>query len=775
MSVLLETLRGYDSKTLGNLLSIFKVTDAPGDRDNMQSLVLRKLAEKCKIEFFLGEEVIIKKALYVSAQKLSLADIDWETADEIEIIDMIFKHYQSRSDSLLQNMSIHERQLLVGRFEDNLRKDGKEIIGIGRSILQAAAAGTLAGFAPFTGTAGGLKALGTSLTSALTNTSYGTTSSVTTMLPFLFGYIYGQAKKIDRIDSFFSGIKKSDVVTVMLTLIIDYKDAENDQNVGEWFRYICQIEDKLDIYRSVIANAEDNLANNKTSPDNYLSTDWYQLFTNDETIQELAQIDSADQDEIRKLLKQMKNGQKAHQELLRYARGRSRENSQYQVQINDDDESRNSIREQGAVYEFDNDINSSKLEPTFNDEETNRLAPLNPDETKFLQQFAQYGIIGESRQMHELCSTIADYADENIGILITGDTGTGKQLVADSLHKRSKRSRAPFIELDCGAIEATLAKSELFGIVKGAATDVAERKGKIRAANQGTLFLDEIGNMSLGDQAAILKVMDSGKVTAVGADSETHNVVVRYIAATNADIKELIDNQQFREDLYNRIAGKEIRIPALEERPVDIPIIANHFFHLFWPGDPLQFKITKGTFKLLKRMAWPGNVRKLKMHIQNVVITADNFRTQMTPTMFRKILSNPNRSEIEKILKLGADPNNITNNDWEILVEYIESRYNDSETAKRTNKDRDTIKKKITSIFLKLGYPIKFDVKAIFNELFNLGYLEPWQKEDFFRVVQKRYGSVIDSFNKKTPKLIYYREDEDIAKALLAQTSSTQK
>ena len=189
----------------------------------------------------------------------------------------------------------------------------------------------------------------------------------------------------------------------------------------------------------------------------------------------------------------------------------------------------------------------------------------------------KYEMIGESDSLLEIQALIDKVAPTEARILITGENGTGKELVAHQLHEKSHRSKAPFVEVNCAAIPSELIESELFGHLKGAFTSaIKDRPGKFEAANGGTLFLDEIADMSLAAQAKVLRALQENKVQRVGSDKDI-SVEVRVIAATNKNLKEEIDKGRFREDLFHRLAVILIEVPALSERIEDIPLLANHF------------------------------------------------------------------------------------------------------------------------------------------------------------------------------------------------------
>ncbi len=230
-------------------------------------------------------------------------------------------------------------------------------------------------------------------------------------------------------------------------------------------------------------------------------------------------------------------------------------------------------------------------------------------------------IVGESAEVAELVKQIEVAAPSNGWVLITGENGTGKELVARQIHARSKRADGPFVEVNCAAIPEELIESELFGHEKGAFTGaVAQKIGKFELAHGGTIFLDEIADMSLMTQAKVLRILQEQSFSRVGG-TETRDVDVRVIAATNKDLEEEIEQERFREDLYYRLNVIPFRVPALRERAVDVPILAREFAREFCAEAGVKPKrITARAMKLLQGHGWPGNVRELRNLMERLVI-----------------------------------------------------------------------------------------------------------------------------------------------------------
>lgn len=232
-----------------------------------------------------------------------------------------------------------------------------------------------------------------------------------------------------------------------------------------------------------------------------------------------------------------------------------------------------------------------------------------------------YEMIGESGEINTIKEMIEKVAPTDARVLITGSNGTGKELVAHWLHEKSARSSAPFIEVNCAAIPSELIESELFGHVKGAFTSaVKDRAGKFEAANKGTIFLDEIGDMSLSAQAKVLRALQESKISRVGTDKDI-KVDVRVVAATNKDLKKEIEEGNFREDLYHRLAVILIQVPSLNDRRDDIPLLIEHFTKKIAEEQGVAGKsFSSKAIDLLKAYDWTGNIRELRNVVERLII-----------------------------------------------------------------------------------------------------------------------------------------------------------
>lgn len=237
----------------------------------------------------------------------------------------------------------------------------------------------------------------------------------------------------------------------------------------------------------------------------------------------------------------------------------------------------------------------------------------------------KYLIIGESLPIEEVKKMISKVALTNARVLVTGENGTGKELVAQQLHQQSERFKENFIEVNCAAIPSELIESELFGHVKGAFTSaVKDRSGKFEAAHNGTLFLDEIADMSLAAQAKVLRALQEKKIQRVGNEKDI-SIDVRVIAATNKNLKQEIKEGRFREDLYHRLAVILIHVPSLQERLDDIPLLTDHFTNLLTKEQGLENKrFSPEALIKLKDYQWSGNVRELRNVVERLMILGDN-------------------------------------------------------------------------------------------------------------------------------------------------------
>ena len=255
-------------------------------------------------------------------------------------------------------------------------------------------------------------------------------------------------------------------------------------------------------------------------------------------------------------------------------------------------------------------------------------------QTKILKKKV-YGqqMIGESEAMQHIREMIAKVAATDARVLITGPNGSGKELVARSLHERSARAAMPYIEVNCAAIPSELIESELFGHEKGSFTSaIKQHKGKFEQADGGTLFLDEIGDMSLAAQAKVLRALQERKISRVGSDKDIE-VDVRVIAATNKNLKKEIAEGRFREDLFHRLSVIVIPVPSLDERKSDIPMLIDYFVGQICSETALPRKsFTAEAIKQLQEKSWTGNIRELRNVVERLLILGD---AEITPQNIR--------------------------------------------------------------------------------------------------------------------------------------------
>lgn len=246
-----------------------------------------------------------------------------------------------------------------------------------------------------------------------------------------------------------------------------------------------------------------------------------------------------------------------------------------------------------------------------------------------------YEMIGESPEITRIKEIIEKVAQTDARVLITGPNGTGKELVAHWIHQKSQRSGGPMVEVNCAAIPSELIESELFGHVKGAFTSAnKDRAGKFEAANGGTIFLDEIGDMSLSAQAKVLRALQENKISRVGSDKDI-KVDVRVLAATNKDLKQEIEDKKFREDLFHRLAVILLKVPPLNERRDDIPLLVNFFNDKITEeqGTPKK-EFTKEAIDLLKEYDWTGNIRELRNVVERLIILGGSQITEDDVRLF---------------------------------------------------------------------------------------------------------------------------------------------
>ncbi|HVV44438.1 MAG TPA: sigma-54 dependent transcriptional regulator [Bryobacteraceae bacterium] len=235
-------------------------------------------------------------------------------------------------------------------------------------------------------------------------------------------------------------------------------------------------------------------------------------------------------------------------------------------------------------------------------------------------------MIGSSARMVDIYKTVAQVAPTDATVIILGETGTGKELVARMIHRNSERSQFPFVAVDCGAIPPTLLESELFGAIRGAFTGAdRDRAGVFEAAHRGTVFLDEIGDIDAAFQVKLLRFLQEKEIRPVGA-SRSKTVDVRVVVATNRDLQKMVDEGKFREDLWHRLNVVTLTMPPLRERRSDVPLLAHFFLNKYNTRYSRRVKMTDSGLRELNNFTWPGNVRQLQHLIERLTILAPNDR-----------------------------------------------------------------------------------------------------------------------------------------------------
>jgi DNA-binding NtrC family response regulator len=318
---------------------------------------------------------------------------------------------------------------------------------------------------------------------------------------------------------------------------------------------------------------------------------------------------------------------------------------------------------------------------------TNQLKSLR---SQVEENFAFGNIIGKSKKMQNIFELIKKIAKSKVNVLIEGQSGTGKELVSKAIHFNSPRKNSAFVAINCSAIPENLLESELFGHVRGAFTGAVEtQKGVFEQANGGTLLLDEIAEMPITLQAKLLRVIENWEIKALGSD-KTKRIDVRLISATNQNLKELIKQKKFREDLYYRISTVSINLPSLNEREEDIPLLVGFFIQKFTEKFGRSLAITPEALNLLLKNEWKGNVRELENVLERAIITSDNDKIGLNDFKFLHTTENTDN--------LFSNTDNLGLREIEKL--YIkktleENNWNKLKVAQILGIDRKTLYKKI--------------------------------------------------------------------------------
>ncbi|HQV77682.1 MAG TPA: sigma-54 dependent transcriptional regulator [Chitinophagales bacterium] len=325
-------------------------------------------------------------------------------------------------------------------------------------------------------------------------------------------------------------------------------------------------------------------------------------------------------------------------------------------------------------------------------------------ETKILKKkiAKSKDIVGDSNPIQKIKETIAKVAPTEARVLITGDNGSGKELVARWVHEQSNRANGPLVEVNCAAIPSELIESELFGHEKGAFTSaIKQRVGKFEQANGGTLFLDEIGDMSLSAQAKVLRALQENKITKVGGDKE-EKVDVRVVAATNKDLLKEVEENRFRLDLYHRLSVILIHVPSLNQRKDDIPVLTEHFLNEICGdyGIPIK-KIDENALESLQARNWTGNIRELRNVVERLVIMSDKTITKQDVIDY----SGPSGKAEDKGIDFDKFANLQQLNDY-VERSFIENKldkndWNTTKTAEDMGISKKALEEKLESLGLK--------------------------------------------------------------------------
>jgi two-component system nitrogen regulation response regulator NtrX len=321
------------------------------------------------------------------------------------------------------------------------------------------------------------------------------------------------------------------------------------------------------------------------------------------------------------------------------------------------------------------------------------------DENRSLKRVVEvrHQIVGESPHLKKVMDAIRRAAPTNATVLITGESGVGKELVARAIHRNSLRSRDRFVQVNCAAIPDDLIESELFGHEKGSFTGATEKQiGKFEQADKGTIFLDEVGDMSLKTQAKVLRVLQEGEVERLGS-ARTIKVDVRVIAATNKNLEDEIEKGTFREDLYFRLAVIPVYVPPLRERKDDIPLLVRHFADLFARDNNFRPKrVTPAAMDVLQRYRWKGNIRELRNTVERLIIMtpAESIDLPDLPESIR--VDGPSRGPDNEAVKAGTLREHKEVSERAFLVQKLrETGWNISKTAELIDTPRSNLYKKL--------------------------------------------------------------------------------
>ena len=329
------------------------------------------------------------------------------------------------------------------------------------------------------------------------------------------------------------------------------------------------------------------------------------------------------------------------------------------------------------------------------------VAPL-PQET-LLKKYEAHGLLGKSKKFIQLLQTIESAARCDVRVLLDGQSGTGKELIAKAIHQYSSRNNHKFIAVDCGAIPANLIESEFFGHVKGAFTGANfSRKGLLEEANGGTFFMDEINNLPMELQAKLLRFLQESEIRPIGSN-ETHKVDVRIIAASSASLRQLVEDQKFREDLFYRLYVYPISVPSLNERCEDIPLLANYFLKKYSLEQKKKTEMFhEEILNFLKYHSWSGNIRELENFVERLVTLAPPemqvINASILPTDFQEEWKKAEAISPKYDLNNSLE-NNLTEYEKKLIMKVLnECNWNQSEAARQLNISETTIRYKMNKL-----------------------------------------------------------------------------
>jgi len=308
----------------------------------------------------------------------------------------------------------------------------------------------------------------------------------------------------------------------------------------------------------------------------------------------------------------------------------------------------------------------------------------------------KYRMIGKSDAIKMVFHKIEQIAERNSPVLITGENGVGKELVALAIHQRSKRAKKPLVKINCAAIPETLFEAELFGHVKGAFTGAhIAKKGKLQAADGGTVFLDEIGDLKLEAQAKVLRFLDSGEIQRIGSE-RTNTVNVRTIVASNKNLEQMVENGEFRKDLYFRLNVFNIHVPSLRERKEDIPLLVDYFLEIYAEENgTAKPSISASALSYLSGYDWPGNIRELRNVVERMMIIANDDLIDLH-TARVSLQTGPSKNLNSNAKKKASLKEAMNSYEREIILQVLEqNNWKVADAAKALGVDRANLYRKM--------------------------------------------------------------------------------